>query len=44
MNAQIAMLRTMEAQAAPTPIEAGDQSVTATVTIRFALGPELGSR
>ncbi len=34
----------MNAQAAPTPIEAGDQSVTATVTIRFALGPELGGR
>jgi uncharacterized protein YggE len=33
---------TFEAQAAPTPIEAGDQTVTATVTIRFALGPELG--
>lgn len=32
----------MEAQAAPTPIEAGDQTVTASVTIRFALGPELG--
>jgi uncharacterized protein YggE len=27
------------AQAAPTPIEAGDQTVTATVSIRFALGP-----
>ncbi len=37
-------VRTLEAQAAPTPIEAGDQSVTATVTIRFALGPELGDR
>ena len=31
-----------EAQAAPTPIEAGEQSVTASVTIRFGLGPELG--
>ena len=31
-----------EAQAAPTPIEAGDQTVTASVTIRFALGPEIG--
>jgi hypothetical protein len=30
-----------EARAAPTPIEAGEQSVTASVTIRFALGPEL---
>ena len=28
----------MEAQAAPTPIEAGSQIVTASVTIRFALG------
>lgn len=36
--------RTMEAQAAPTPIEAGDQTVTASVTIRFALGPRLGGR
>lgn len=30
------------AQAAPTPIEAGDQTVTATVSIRFALGPRTG--
>ena len=44
MSAQVAMMRTVEAQAAPTPIEAGDQSVTASVTIRFALGPELGGR
>ena len=29
-------------RAADTPIEAGDQTVTATVTIRFALGPEAG--
>jgi len=29
-------------QAAPTPIEAGDQTVTASVSIRFALGPEIG--
>jgi len=29
-------------QAAPTPIEAGDQTVTATVSIRFALGPRTG--
>lgn len=28
-------------QAAPTPIEAGDQTVEANVTIRFALGPPL---
>lgn len=32
----------LEAQAAPTPIEAGEQTVTASVTIRFALGRELG--
>ena len=32
----------LEAQAAPTPIEVEDQTVTAFVTIRFALGPELG--
>lgn len=38
------MARTMNAQAAPTPIEAGDQTVTASVTIRFALGPELSGR
>lgn len=29
----------MRTQAVPTPIEAGDQTVTANVTIRFALGP-----
>lgn len=29
-------------RAADTPIEAGDQTVTANVSIRFALGPELG--
>ncbi len=29
-------------RAAATPIEAGDQTVTANVSIRFALGPELG--
>ena len=29
-----------EAQAAPTPIEAGGQTVSASVTVRFALGPE----
>jgi len=37
-------LQVRAAQAAPTPIEAGDQRVTAAVTIRFALGPELGGR
>jgi len=31
-------------EAATTPIEAGDQVVTANVTIRFALGPELSGR
>lgn len=31
-------------QAAPTPIEAGDQTVDANVTIRFALGPALDGR
>jgi uncharacterized protein YggE len=31
-------------QAAPTPIEPGDQTVTANVTIRFALGPALEGR
>ena len=43
IRAQLA-LRTSSAPPAPTPVEAGDQSVTATVTIRFALGPELGAR
>lgn len=37
-------LQVRATQAAPTPIEAGDQRVTAAVTIRFALGPELGGR
>jgi uncharacterized protein YggE len=32
----------MEMQAAPTPIESSDQTVSASVTIRFALGRELG--
>lgn len=32
----------MAARAADTPIEAGDQTVTASVSIRFALGPESG--
>jgi uncharacterized protein YggE len=31
-------------QAVPTPIEAGDQTVTANVTIRFALGPARAGR
>lgn len=34
--------RFQAAQAAPTPIEAGDQTVTASVSIKFALGPEVG--
>jgi uncharacterized protein YggE len=34
----------MRAEAAPTPIEAADQRVTASVTIRFALGPATGGR
>jgi uncharacterized protein len=34
----------MRAEAAPTPIESGDQTVTANVTVRFALGPELPGR
>jgi uncharacterized protein YggE len=29
-------------RAAPTPIEAGDQTVTASVSVRFAIGPESG--
>lgn len=36
------VMRAMDAQAAPTPIEAGDQTVTAHVSIKFALGPEAG--
>ena len=32
----------LEMQAAPTPIESSDQTVSASVTIRFALGRELG--
>lgn len=39
-----AMMQTMEAQAAPTPIEAGDQAVRATVSITFALGPPRSGR
>jgi uncharacterized protein YggE len=37
-------LRGVAAQSAPTPIEAGSQSVDANVTIRFALGPEVARR
>jgi len=33
-----------QAAAAPTPIEAGDQTVSANVTVRFALGPALSGR
>lgn len=32
------------AEAAPTPVEAADQTVNASVTIRFALGPATGGR
>jgi uncharacterized protein YggE len=34
-------MATLSGRAADTPIEAGDQTVTASVSIRFALGPEL---
>ncbi|HSH75352.1 MAG TPA: SIMPL domain-containing protein [Longimicrobiales bacterium] len=37
-------MRTVQAQTAPTPIEAGSQTVDANVTIRFALGREVGAR
>jgi len=37
-------MRGVAAQAAPTPIEAGSQTVDANVTIRFALGPEVARR
>jgi hypothetical protein len=37
-------VRTMQAQAVTTPIEAGSQSVDANVTIRFALGGEVARR
>jgi len=37
-------LRGVAAQEAPTPIEAGSQTVDANVTIRFALGPEVARR
>jgi len=41
---QFSAERTMAVQAVPTPIEAGDQTVSANVTIRFALGPALAGR
>ncbi len=34
----------MARTAAPTPVEAGEQSVAASVTVRFVLGPEKGER
>ena len=34
----------MRAESAPTPIEAGERTVRADVTVRFALGPELPGR
>ncbi len=34
----------MRSDAAPTPIEAGERTVTANVTVRFGLGPELPGR
>lgn len=37
-------MRTMQAQAVTTPIEAGSQSVDANVTVRFALGGEVARR
>ena len=37
-----AEVMTMAVRAADTPIEAGDQTVTASVSVRFALGPESG--
>ena len=40
MDTGLAMME--RAQAAPTPVEAGDQTVTANVSIRFALGRETG--
>jgi len=40
----VAMRGVAAAQAAPTPIEAGSQTVDANVTIRFALGPEAAGR
>ncbi len=40
---QVAMMAEgVSFRAASTPIEVGDQTVTASVSIRFALGPELG--
>jgi uncharacterized protein YggE len=45
IRSDVAFMATAElARAAPTPVEAGDQTVTASVTIRFALGPELSGR
>lgn len=43
---EAAMMRTAMAQARErdTPIEAGEQTVSASVTIKFALGPEVGGR
>ena len=37
-------MRSVQAQAAPTPIEPGSQTVDANVTIRFALGGEVAPR
>lgn len=37
-------MRSVQAQAAPTPIEPGSQTVDANVTIRFALGAEVAPR
>lgn len=36
------MIQASRVQAAPTPIEAGNQTVSANVTIRFSLGPRTG--
>jgi uncharacterized protein YggE len=44
IRAQAMAMRGVMEEAAETPIEAGDQSVRATVTIRFALGPAGGTR
>jgi uncharacterized protein YggE len=38
------MMEAMRVQADATPIEAGDQAVSANVTVRFALGRALSSR
>lgn len=42
LRSDMPMRTAFEAQVAPTPIEVGDQTVSASVTVRFALGPELG--